>query len=258
MPLKKLLFRIDKPKMKHWFIFIFGMLSLCSFAQEREEIRGRVFQNDSILENVLLQNLTSKRSTLTNSEGYFSIKASAGDTLLFSRIGAVDLIKILNNADVESELVQVRMKELINELEEVNIRNNPEINAVSLGIIPKEIKQLTTNERRLHTAGDFKWIHLLSLLGGSLKVDPILNAINGRTKKLKRNILIEQKLKNIAVLEGYSTYLQEEMDLSQEEAQRIISLAGEEESAQLVIDSNNPERIKIYLIDTWLKYKQPE
>lgn len=244
--------------MKFWFIFIFGIIPLCTFAQQREEIRGRVSQNDSILENVLLQNITTKKNTITNSEGYFTLKASAGDTLLFSRMGYVDLIKILRKSDIENEMIHIKMQELINELEEVNIRNNPEINAVSLGIIPKEIKKLTTNERRLQTAGDFKWIHLLGLLGGSLQVDPILNAINGRTKELKRNIKIEQKLKNIAILEGYSTYLQDEMNLTQEEAQRIISLAGEDEKAQLIIESNNPSRIQIYLIDTWIKYKEPE
>lgn len=244
--------------MKFWFVLILGMLSLSNFAQERGEIRGRVSQNDSILENVVLRNVTTKSASLTNSKGYFSIKASVGDTLLFSRIGSADLIKILKDADVEKKLLEIKMKELINELQEVNIQNISEINAVSLGIIPKEIKPLTTNERRLQTAGDFKWIHLLGILGGNLQIDPILNAINGRTNELKRNVLIEQKLKNIAVLEGYTTYLHKEMKLTKEEAQRIISLAGEEESVQSVIDSNNPDRIKFHLLDTWIKYKQIE
>lgn len=244
--------------MKFWFVLILGMLSLSNFAQERGEIRGRVSQNDSILENVVLRNVTTKSATLTNSKGYFSLKASVGDTLLFSRIGSADLIKILKDADVEKKLLEIKMKELINELQEVNIQNISEINAVSLGIIPKEIKPLTTNERRLQTAGDFKWIHLLGILAGNLQIDPILNAINGRTNELKRNVLIEQKLKNIAVLEGYTTYLHKEMKLTKEEAQRIISLAGEEESVQSVIDSNNPDRIKFHLLDTWIKYKQIE
>ena len=244
--------------MRFWFIIIIGMLSLGTFAQEREEIRGRVSQNDSILENVVLKNVSTKRATITDSKGHFSLKASAGDTLLFSRIGSADLIKILNKADVETKLLEIKMNELINELQEVNLQNTPEINAVSLGIIPKEIKPLTTNERRLQTAGDFKWKHLLGIFAGNLQIDPILNAINGRTKELKRNVLIEQKLKNIAVLEGYSTYLQKELNLTKEEAQKIISLAGEEENVQPVLDSKNPDRIKFYLLDTWIKYNKQE
>lgn len=242
--------------MKPWYPFILILFSLTSFAQEREEIRGRVLQNDTLLENVVLRNVTTKRSTITNAEGTFSIQAIAGDTLLFSRIGSKDHIRILNEAEVASGFLHIRMTELVNELDEVNLKNTPKIDAVSLGIIPREIKKLTVQERRLKTAGDFKWIHLLGILGGNLQIDPILNAINGRTKELKRNIEIEKKLQNIAILEGYSTYLQEEMDLSPEEAQRIISLAGEDEAAQLVINSKNPERIKLYLVDAWLKYRE--
>ena len=244
--------------MKFWFAFIVGLLTLSTFAQEREELRGRVFKNDSILENVTLRNITTGRATLTNQNGYFNLKATVGDTLVFSHVGSADLIKFLDRADMEAELLEVKMKDLVNELEEVNIRNTSEINAVSEGIIPREIKPLTPNERRLAAAGDFKWKHLLGIFTGNVPVDPILNALNGRTKMLKRNILVEQKLKNISILEGYSTYMQKQLNLTEEEAQRIISLAGEEEDVQQVIDSNNADRIKFFLLNTWLKYKDTE
>lgn len=80
-----------------------------------------------------------------------------------------------------------------NELKEVIVTKRPEISAVSLGISPKGIKQYTPAERKLKTAGDFKPIHLLGLLGGSLEVDPILNAISGRTTMLKKELEIEKK-----------------------------------------------------------------
>ncbi len=35
--------------------------------------------------------------------------------------------------------------------------------------------------------------HLLALLGGSMPFDPVINAINGRTKRLKKQIKIEKK-----------------------------------------------------------------
>ena len=76
----------------------------------------------------------------------------------------------------------------VNILDEVFIASNSEFNAVSLGILKKEIKPLTPYERQLYTAGDFKPVHLLSILTGSLNVDPIINAITGRTKRLKKYI----------------------------------------------------------------------
>jgi hypothetical protein len=79
------------------------------------------------------------------------------------------------------------------ELNEVLINKNPNITAENLGIIPKDQVKLTPAERRLQTAGDFKPIHLLGLLGGFLAVDPILNAINGKTKMLKKDLAVERK-----------------------------------------------------------------
>lgn len=88
--------------MKVWFVIILGLFSLSSFGQEQEEIRGRVVKNDSLLENVYLQNITTGRATVTNQNGFFSLKASIGDTLVFSHVGSTDLIKFLDKADLEN------------------------------------------------------------------------------------------------------------------------------------------------------------
>lgn len=146
----------------------------------------------------------------------------------------------------------------INELEEVALTNVQEINAVSLGIIPREIQTLSVNERRLAEAGDFKWTQLLGLIGGSVPVNPILNAISGRTKKLKRNIVVENKIRNIAILEGYANYMKNSMNLTDAQIGKLISLAVEEENIQQVLGSNNENQVHIFLIDSWLKLQQLE
>lgn len=68
------------------------------------------------------------------------IRATVGDTLLFSQLGSVDLIKILTRIDFATSPLEIKMKEQINVLSEVTIQNTSEINAVSLGIIPKKLK----------------------------------------------------------------------------------------------------------------------
>lgn len=242
--------------MRFLLTVFFGILSLNMFSQQREDIQGRVLHKSDPLENVYLQNVSTGQSTATNNQGHFYIKAFPGDTLVFSHVGFVDLIKILKASEFKGGELRVQMKDAVNELPEVNLSNTSEINAVSLGIIPHKIKTPTMNERRLQTAGDFKWVHLLGILGGSLQIDPILNAINGRTKKLKRNITVEKKLRNMAFLEGYTSYMLEEMKLTEEEIRRLISLAVEENNVQLVIDSNNDNRVKFFLLDTWLKFQE--
>ena len=79
------------------------------------------------------------------------------------------------------------------DLKEVIINEHPEITAENIGVIPYGQKKYTPAERKLYTAGDFKPIHLLGLLGGTLAVDPIINKINGKSKKLKKEIEVEKK-----------------------------------------------------------------
>ncbi len=142
------------------------------------------------------------------------------------------------------------------ELKEVVVNETSEINVVSLGIIPKKIEKLSMNERRLRTAGDFKLIHLLGILGGSLEIDPILNAINGRTKKLKRNIGIEKAQRNIAFFEiHYKSYMEETMELSQQESALLIDFMLERKELPRLLEENNDAQIKLFLHDSWFQLK---
>lgn len=141
-------------------------------------------------------------------------------------------------------------------MDEVFIKPKSEFNAVSLGILKKEIKPLTINERRFYTAGDFKPIHLLSLLGGSLEVDPIINAISGRTKRLKRYIQMEKKESNITFLEDhFMQYMTENLNVEEEYLSRFITYLIENEKLQDLIDRRDLGELHFLIGDEWFKFK---
>ncbi len=239
--------------------YLFTGLSLIFFslqAQDRTSINGIVFSNDTPLENVHIKNVTTGNYALTNVKGEFSLISGKKDTLLISHVSMRDVVKFLSEADVAQDILIINMVNFSNELKEITINQNSEINAVSEGIIPRKIEKLSVNERRLKQAGDFKFIHLLSILGGGLQIDPILNAINGRTKKLKKNLLIEQKEENIALLRlGYQDYMRENMGLNDEEIAKLLSFCVEEEKLQMVLNSKNDGVVHLFLIENWNKYK---
>lgn len=179
-----------------------------------------------------------------------------GDTLVLSHVGMQDLISFIKKEDLQQSLLSFQMNESSQELEEVIVNETPDINAVSLGIIPKKIKKLSTNERRLRTAGDFKPIHLLGILGGSLQIDPILNAINGRTKKLKRNVEVEKMKRNTAFFDiHYRTYMEDEMNLTAAEAALLIDFMLERDDLPRLLEVNNDAEIKLFLHDSWFRLK---
>lgn len=226
-------------------------------AQERKLLNGIILNYDTPLEKVHIKNVTTGKYALSNVEGEFSLLSGTRDTLLISHVGMMDVVKFLSEADVEQDPLIINMVSFSNELKEITINQNSGINAVSEGIIPRKIEILSVNERRLATAGDFKYVHLLSILGGGLQIDPILNAINGRTKRLKKNIAVEKKEEHIAFLESrYMDYMLQEMGLKEQEIAQLITYCVEEKNLENVIYSRNDGRIQLFLIESWGNYKK--
>lgn len=181
--------------MKVFLLLLLSFLSQLGFGQSFGEkvFHGKIVAASANVGGVMVVNLVNEKSTVSDSKGEFYILAKAEDLLVFSSSNLEIHRKLIEEEDLKLEFLTIKMFDKINQLNEVVVNKHPEINAVSMGIVPDKVKHLTQMERKLYTAGDFKPIHLLGLLGGSLEVDPILNAINGRTKSIKKMIEVEKK-----------------------------------------------------------------
>ncbi|MGO3183083.1 MAG: hypothetical protein ACTIJ9_09655 [Aequorivita sp.] len=211
--------------MKLIFTTLLIFYSLHSFSQKKE-IKSETQVNDSILNKLDTEIVHLKE------ESYDSIKPQRSDTLKLS------------------------IFEPVNKLDEVFIHSKSEFNALSLGIIQKEIKPLTQYERQLYTAGDFKPIHLLSLLGGSLQVDPIINAISGRTKRLKKYVQIEKKTSNFIFLEDhFKEYMLNNLNIEKQLIGRFLNYLIENENLQDLIDRKDDGELYFFIGDEWFKFK---
>lgn len=171
------------------------LLPLFALSQQRPAINGRVVTENGIsgIDNVLVINYTAQRETYTDSLGYFTVNANLGDLLVISNHRILEK-KIRYTQDlIKKNLLLIPVAVQVTELEEVKIAIDNNLTAEGLGIVAKNQKKYTPAERKLYTAGDFKPIHLLGLLAGSLEVDPIINAINGKTKRLKKEIKMERR-----------------------------------------------------------------
>ena len=196
----------DSP-VKHNFTFLFFSFFLVQgvFAQTSIEkvINGQLTTNNIVpVQGVNVTNTSNKIMVVSDKYGHFSILAKEGDILSFSAINYDFLRKLINKKEFNLGTITVDLTQKTIELKEVVVNKHSNITAENLGIISKDQIKLTPAERRLQTAGDFKPIHLLGLLLGNLQVDPILNAINGRTKMLKKEVAVEKKEFLMARLEN--------------------------------------------------------
>lgn len=188
---------------KTLFAVLFFMATI-SFSQTIDEkiVYGKISVDSIVVEGVNVVNSSTGKSTITDKDGFFSIMVKVDDVLFFSAINLETFQKKVGKHDLLLDVIKIDMIVKKVMLNEVIVNKNHDITAEKLGVVPYGQRKYTPAERRLKTAGDFKPIHLLGLLGGGLALDPVINKINGRTKKLKKELKVEEKEACLLLLEN--------------------------------------------------------
>ncbi len=181
------------------FFFFFCIQSVFS----QSTLNGKVVSDNGNSDGILVVNYSSKQSTTTSNGGLFSIEAKPNDIIVIasSQIEGLE-IRLNVNSFKQNPLVIV-VKSKVNQLAEIEVKN---ISAKSLGIVDKNVKEYTPAERKLRTAGKFKWYSPLLIPFGGMSVDGLINKISGRTSMLKKELQVEKKEK---LLEKFDTMYEE-------------------------------------------------
>ncbi|MEZ0005206.1 hypothetical protein ABH942_000557 [Flavobacterium sp. 28YEA47A] len=170
-----------------FFLLSTGML----FSQAQEKLlRMKVMADGNYVGGINVVNLVNEKSTVTDEKGEFFILAKEDDLLVFSAINFEYKRKIISSEDMAAPFLTVNMVPKTNQLDEVVITEYPNINAVDLGILSKPAKVYTPAERKLKTATD---LNMSIGFGAIFSLDPIINAISGRTKNLKDQLKVERR-----------------------------------------------------------------
>jgi hypothetical protein len=167
---------------------------------ERKELRGIVVEDTLGVSDVHVLNLTALRATITDEEGFFRMQVAQGDTLLFSAIRYKRTSLVITNTIMESVSILIPLEPFVNELDEVvvtpyNLSGNLDtdlerlppvvpVTAFSLGLPNAAAKRFTQTENRINEA---------TTGGGIVPLNPLINAITGRTKQLKKQLALERR-----------------------------------------------------------------
>lgn len=223
-------------------------------AQERHLIKGKIHSDNYGVNDVLVVNIAAQTETRTDNMGAFAIKAKAGDLLVVTD-HTIETLKVTYTPDlVINGVMELEVIMAATEIEEIAITRSG-VTSQSLGI-PMG-KKYTTSERRLKTAGDFKPVHLLGILGGSLPIDPIINAINGKTKRIKKEIHIEQKELALKKLDALFTedYFTERLKVPDDYVAGFKSFSIDNENFLVLLKDGHKELIEIALADLAVQYR---
>ncbi|MCF4102407.1 carboxypeptidase-like regulatory domain-containing protein [Gillisia sp. M10.2A] len=147
-------------------------------------------------------NKTQSKGTVNNELGEFTLLVQKGDTLLFSSVQYELLQVVITTKIMESKLLKVNLREIVNELEEVKISNitlsgnmaqdinGMKVYAASKFGIPIPYKEGPTSlEREINQD-----VARFGITNMSVSLEPLINRLSGRHKKLKqRQALVTNK-----------------------------------------------------------------
>lgn len=238
--------------MKEFLLILLVVLSQISFGQIAGEklLHGKIMVESGNVGGVTIINLVNEKTAISDGNGEFFILAKAEDLLVFSSVNLEYYRRIIDDEDFKVEVLTIKMTAKITELEEVIVNKHPEINAVSLGISPKGIKQYTPAERKLATASSAK----LNPQG----LDPLINAISGRTKMLKKELEVEKKERLLAYIGALfdDEYYGETLKIPANYIKGFQYYCVEEEEFAKSLRSKNKAMIKLLIVPLAEKYNK--
>ncbi|MFK8274772.1 carboxypeptidase-like regulatory domain-containing protein [Capnocytophaga cynodegmi] len=218
------------------FLLFFGNL----FAQNEEIVRGRVMNDTIPVMGVHVQNLHTQLFSTTDEKGYFTIKATIGNTLQLTHVSMQTVFRNIAKADFQVTGIVIQMKEHINELEEVQVTKHKNITAQELGILQHTPIRRTYGEKKLFSSG-----------GGIIS---IINIITGRRKQIKKDL---QNERNMAVAtyisENMGNFLKKELKLSEKEVNALAYYVMERPEFHKAVQENNLKDLEFMLIDVWVE-----
>jgi hypothetical protein len=246
--------------MNHYLSVFLILFTANVLAQEsvHTNLKGKVSAEMSDIEGIYVVNVNTEATVTTDKEGFFSIAAVVGDTLLFSAMQYKEFKLVLTCNHFDQDLLLVKMEPIMNLLNEVVVRRYDNINAVSLGIIPKGQKSYTAAERKLKTANSLDASGSIGgMAGGSVSADPLFNWISGRTAMLKKGVEVEKKNMYIKKLEKMfdENHFLNKLEIPAIYVKGFEYFVVENEKFTKILNSDNKTVIEFLLGELAVKYK---
>ena len=219
-------------------------------------LKGKITSQIKELNDVYVANLRSESTTTTATNGSFSMFVKVGDTLQFSGLQVVTKKAVVIENDITKQLYVVSLEAKVNPLDEVEIKQYKNINAVSLGILQRRAKVYTPAERKLRTAEEFHWYSPLLIPFGGMPVDGLINSISGRTAMLKKELAVEKKEKLLQKIEYLfkEEYFLENLKIPKEYLRGFWYYAVEDSKLADALNTKNKMMARFIFSDLATKY----
>lgn len=230
--------KINSCIIKNYFHILLLLLTQIVVSQNDSIIKGKIIVETNDNDGITIVNISNKTNTISGNGGYFKIKAKLNDTIMFSAIHLVGKKHIVTKKDFGKDLLFIKLEIYTRHIKEIMITNATNLNAESLGLVPKGQKRYTPAERRVKTAGDWSGN---GINGALLTLDPLFNALSGRTKQLKAELEVERKefLQNKINSNFDSEFITNQLHIPEEYVEGFVFYIVEDEELKAAAKAKN-------------------
>lgn len=238
--------------MKNNLFLLLLFIAQISFSQANDKLMtGKITTLQVVPEGVEVINMRTNKLVTTNATGQFSLYAKSGDVLVFSSPNFEYTKKTITRDEFKEGKFTVAMIAKITQLEEVVIDKEGKLVRSALW---DNAKQYTPAERRLETAArPFRMNQ-----GLEISNDAIVNALTGKSKRLRKELAIEKKESYLEKIDDLypDQYYLETLGIEKDYIAGFKYFIVEDAAFIKNLDANNKKELEYTIIELSQEYKQ--
>lgn len=244
----------------------FLLISCAAGAQTffSNKLEGRVYSAANEVADINVQNISANRGTITDANGFFAITANLNDTLIFSAVQFRKKEVVLTKEILAIGFLNVSLEEALTELDEVVvtpynlsgdinkdleiIETKPVVTASTLGLPNAYVKPISKAERELYAA----------TANPLMSIDPLINAITGRTKMLKKRVARNKLYSRTAQVKAFyaDSLFQADLKIPEEKIDDLLYFCEIDSTFQAAVDSKDKLKIWEYIRKKSIVYRK--
>ncbi|WP_423998543.1 hypothetical protein [Maribacter sp. IgM3_T14_3] len=273
------------------FLLVAILASFLGFGQDKSTLlNGKVSSSKNDVSNVLIVNLNSKKSTITDSLGLFSIEVKLKDSVRITAVQYLPKEIVISESHINSSLITIQLIDNIIDLNEVTVtpynltgeidrdidrlQIEPTVTSYSLGLQNADVTKMTQSERLLQEADRGKYVSLqtmdeygklneiLSYVGLSVKVNThkIMNKVSGRTRSLEEMVERDQNmnLEKEIIYKFSKQTIAENFDIPESNVNGFLTYCLSQPDFNELSDSGNMAEIWAYLETKSVEFKSSD
>ncbi|MBZ9728858.1 carboxypeptidase-like regulatory domain-containing protein [Salegentibacter sp. JZCK2] len=232
---------------------IFLLISVSAVSQEKTRLSGQIITTEPLNSPVHIINITREKGGLSELSGHFSVEVNIGDSLVFSSVQYKKESFSVTLESIQQNNFTIKLTEDLTELDEVKLHKFS-------GNLAKDISEIKTFnkfdlnapiarkpppsqvERQLFTATTGPGGSRLSVLGvltGTIPLAPVMNAISGRTarlKKIKAKNEFQFTIEKAIYLISENTFI-EDFEIPENEVMNFVYYCAENYDLEILLEN---------------------